>query len=320
MNINRLVLVIPVYNDWVSLATLLREVERVLAEGESTAFVVVVDDGSNLTDETLRGTVKELKHIQHIEVLRLVRNLGHQKAIALGLAYVEEKIPHDQVLVMDSDGEDKPEDILRLLEENKEHPDAVIFARRIRRSEGFWFRFFYVFYKFGFRLLTGADISFGNFSLVPKQILARLVYLPEIWNHYAAGIIRAKFPLRTIPTSRGIRYDGRSQMNFVALLLHGMSAMSIFIDVLSVRLVLISLGVIVLDILGSIALVFIKYFTPMAIPGWATTVAIGLVVIMFQAVGFLIILLFFVLNYRTTKYFIPKKDYKDFLFNAERIL
>ncbi|HAE59313.1 MAG TPA: glycosyl transferase family 2, partial [Anaerolineae bacterium] len=65
-------------------------------------------------------------------------------------------------------------------------------------------------------------------------------------------------------------------------------------------------------------LVYIRFFTPLAIPGWATNVAIGLTVIMVQAVLFLALLSFFVLSYRSAKMFIPIVDYKDFVLDLER--
>ena len=50
-----------------------------------------------------------------LQILHLQRNIGHQKAIAVGLAYIKENLACDKVLVMDSDGEDKPEDAAALL-------------------------------------------------------------------------------------------------------------------------------------------------------------------------------------------------------------
>ena len=64
----------------------------------------------------------------------------------------------------------------------------------------------------------------------------------------------------------------------------------------------------------------IKYLTPLAIPGWATTVAIGIVVITFQAILLLTLLTFLVLNYRSSKLFIPAKDYRDYFLTIERLI
>lgn len=314
------ILVIPVYNDWSSLTMLLPEIDQVASESGLRPQLVVIDDGSSQTCDAIRESVQALKNIKQIDIVHLARNLGHQKAIALGLAYVYNQTKFDQVMVIDCDGEDRPEDISLLLDEHAKTPDSIIFAQRARRSEGVFFRFFYAIYKLCFRVLTGAKISFGNFVLIPAGFLRQTVYLPEIWNHLAAGIMHAKLPWRAVPTVRGLRKTGRSKMNFVSLVIHGLSAISIFIEILAVRLMIFSLVVILFGILGFLVLIFIKYFTPLAIPGWATTVAIGLVIIMFQAILFLALLLFLVLNYRTTKLFIPVKDYKDYVLGVERFL
>ena len=101
-------------------------------------------------------------------MLRLRRNLGHQRAIAVGLAYVEDRFKHDAVVVMDSDGEDDPSDVPRLLELLRaEGGRAIVFAERTRRSESWSFRFFYGLYKLLHRVLTGHGVRVGNFSAIP---------------------------------------------------------------------------------------------------------------------------------------------------------
>jgi hypothetical protein len=220
---------------------------------------------------------------------------------------------------MDADGEDQPADIARLLERSEECPGCIVFARRARRSEGFIFRAFYLLYKLIFKLLTGRQISFGNFSLIPGSLLNRVAHLPEIWNHFAAGIIRANIPCTSIATKRGKRYGGTSSMNFIALVIHGLSAISVYIEILTVRLMLFAFVVIFIGIMSFLVLLYIKYLTALAIPGWATNVAIGIVVIMFQAILLLALLAFLSLNYRSNKLFIPAKDYPDYLLNLEKI-
>jgi polyisoprenyl-phosphate glycosyltransferase len=314
-----LIILIPVFNDWPSMAILIREIDRVSAKLDLHPYLLVMDDGSSSYNPTSWYDAKLTRNIQNITVIHLSTNLGHQKAIALGLAYINNMIRFEKAIIMDCDGEDRPDDIGVLLEESRITPDTIIFAQRTQRTEGCLFRFFYSIYKLCFRILTGVEISFGNFALIPEEILKKIVYLPEIWNHFAAGIVRAKLPRKAIPVARGTRYKGRSKMNFISLIIHGLSAISIFIEVLTVRLMLLSLIVILVDIIGFVVLLGIRYFTLLAIPGWATTVAIGLVIILFQALVFLALLLFLALNNRTTRFFIPVKDYEDYLFSIEHL-
>jgi polyisoprenyl-phosphate glycosyltransferase len=117
-------------------------------------------------------------------VLRLAMNLGHRRPIAAGLSRIAKKRDDiDAVVVMDSDGEDRPEDVMRLCAANEGHPDAVTFAGRASRTESYAFRGGYRIYKVLFRPLTGRSINFGNFSLLPMPVVRRLVFMPELWNN-----------------------------------------------------------------------------------------------------------------------------------------
>jgi glycosyltransferase involved in cell wall biosynthesis len=313
-------ILLPVYNDWDSFTRLMKEMDRCAGELQNlTLNIIAVDDGSTFPYSVHKNQVSEYRHIREINILHLARNLGHQKAIALGIAYINSNIPCDMVIVMDADGEDQPRDIPSLLAESSRSPDHIIFARRTRRSEGLTFRLFYFLYKLFFKLLTGRSITFGNFALIPGSLLNRVAHLPEIWNHFAAGVMRANIPLSSVPTKRGKRYGGSSSMNFITLVIHGLSAISVYVEILTVRLMLLAISIIFVGILSFFVLLYVKYLTALAIPGWATNVAIGIVVIMFQAVLLLALLTFLSLNYRSSKLFIPAKDYQDYLLDLEKI-
>ena len=71
----------------------------------------------------------------------------------------------DAVLVMDGDGEDPPEAIPALLAQAGDRKDFCIVAQRRKRTEKISFKLSYMVYKTVFRLVTGKQISFGNFSL-----------------------------------------------------------------------------------------------------------------------------------------------------------
>ncbi len=320
MSLKTIVILTPVYNDWHSFTRLMSELDQCASDLKDVRLdVIAIDDGSTQSLGMGENETREYKHIREISILHLVRNLGHQKAIALGIAYINSNVPCDLVIIMDADGEDQPKDIVNLLEESNRSPQHIIFARRARRSEGFIFQAFYFLYKISFNILTGREIAFGNFSLIPASLLNRVAHLPEIWNHFAAGIMRANIPWSSIPAKRGKRYAGQSNMNFIALVIHGLSAISVYIEILTVRLMLFAIVVIFIGIVSFLVLLYIKYLTPLAIPGWATNVAIGIVVIMFQAILLLALLAFLSLNYRSNKLFIPAKDYQDYLLNLEKI-
>ena len=77
---------IPVYNDAASGRLLLQELDRVAASLPHRFQVLFVDDGS--TEEECRALPGPSERIAAVEVLRLRRTLGHQRAIAVGLSAI----------------------------------------------------------------------------------------------------------------------------------------------------------------------------------------------------------------------------------------
>jgi hypothetical protein len=197
--------------------------------------------------------------VSPVEILHLRANLGHQRAIALGLYHIHETHPGATVLVMDGDGEDRPADLPALLAEYERsgRRDAV-FAARGKRMESFAFQFFYRLYRLLHLALTGIEVRVGNFSVLPPSALARLMAVSDLWNHYAAAVLRARLPRRLLPLARGSRLAGNSQMNFTGLLVHGLSAISVFSDHVSARLLTASavLGVAVAALSSAAAVVW----------------------------------------------------------------
>ena len=143
--------------------------------------------------------------------------------------------------------------------------------------------------------------------------------LSEIWNHFSGGVIRSKVNYSSIPLERGRRLAGTSQMNFTSLIIHGMSAVSVHIDTVAVRLLLFSVGLIVSAIVGIIVVSCIRLFTPFAIPGWASYLVLAFAILLFQAFLISLFLVFVVLTYRTQKHFIPAKEYQNFIADIETI-
>jgi hypothetical protein len=174
-------------------------------------------------------------------------------------------------------------------------------------------------YKIIFRILTGTAISFGNFCLIPSELLKKLVFVSEIWNHFAAGVIRSKLPIITIPTARNGRIEGGSTMNWSSLVLHGLSAIAVHMETVSVRLLLATLTLILLSILGMGVVWGIRLFTDLAIPGWATNFSIGLIIILMQAFLISLFLVFLILTARTQRLFSPQADYGQYVSRLERL-
>lgn len=316
----RLVIVTPVFNDWESFGLLVGRLDASLAGRGMTAHVVAVNDGSFERPAVLNPT-DPLRAVCCVAVVDLTRNLGHQRAIAIGLAYVADRYDPEVVVVMDSDGEDAPDDVPRLVERCREEGmRKLIFAERVGRSEPLKFRVFYMFYKILFRSLTGQDYRVGNFSVIPRGCLASLVTVSEIWNHYAAAVFKSRQPHAFLPTRRAARLKGRSKMNFTQLVIHGLSAISVYGDDVGVRLVAISSLMIVISFAGIVVAVTIRVLTTLAIPGWASTVVGNFVLLLFQSVLLSAVFSFTVLSGRQGASFFPIRDYRHFVRRVRQLV
>ena len=296
-----LLVVTPVYDDWESFSHLLRNIEAALPADGYDVEIIAVDDCSNASPvvPVLSGSIAS------VTILRLKMNVGHQRAIAVGLAHVDRQPGAETVAIMDSDGEDVPAELKRMVDTAAARPGVAIVAQRFKRSETFGFRFFYWLYVQIFRALTGNRIDFGNFSVLTREHVGRLVHNANIWNNFAATLIQAKIPIYRVPTVRGARYAGRSHMKLVSLITHGLGAISVFIDTVFVRILLASAAIFGLAILAVIAVICIRLFTYLAIPGWATN-ALGFAVLLSaQAVMLPIMIVFLQLSNRSLLQNIP---------------
>jgi glycosyltransferase involved in cell wall biosynthesis len=278
MTDSRFAVVMPVYEDQEASTRLFREL---FAEYGDRVFVVAVDDGS----------INQPVHVEAIQsaglkgvVIRLKRNVGHQRAIAIGINYVADQMPDMAcTIVMDSDGEDTPHSIRQLVEPMQSPNVDVVVAQRKSRVETLRFKAFYAVYKTLFQLLTGRKISFGNFMALKPAALKRLAAMQELWMHVAGCVLTSKLRVQSMPIDRGPRYAGKSKMNFVGLALHGFRALMVFAEDVLVRVGIICAFVALITIIASLVAIGLK-LAGFATPGWFS-VALGILLLMFLQTG-----------------------------------
>jgi polyisoprenyl-phosphate glycosyltransferase len=317
---HRVVVVAPVYDDAEAARRLLEELGKAFAGTDADLNVLLVDDGSPVPVRR-RLRLPSGPDVPRVSVLRLRRNLGHQRAIAVGIAHVFEQANSDTVVVMDADGEDRPEDAVRLVAHCRQQADErIVFAQRTRRSESPLFQVLYRLYQILHWMLTGVRVRVGNFSAVPVTRLPALVTMPSLWNHYAAAVFQARLPLDLIPASRGVRYVGSSKMNFVSLVMHGLQAISVFSDVVAIRVLM---GIcIAAGGCGAllVATLFTQWYGGVGVPVWAPYVVGGLSILALSlALGFLSLTLV-LLAQRNSLDFIPIRDYRFFVDSLEPLV
>jgi len=314
---DKTIILIPVLDDWESLAAVIESIDRSI-DPSRRVRVLVVDDGS-LESQVALEAMPPLRRLDALDLLILERNLGHQRAIAVGLAHiVDAGMPCDSVVVMDGDGEDDPDDIERLLVdlEAADRP-SIVFAERTRRSESLVFRLGYLIFRVLHRSLTGYGVKFGNFSAVSAAFLRRITLSPELWNHYAASIMASRLPIRQVATRRLERIAGESKMNVVSLVAHGMSAMAVFGDRIAVRLLATTgllIGVAAVALVGLDVTGVVDFAARITDPS-GVLILIGVL----EVVILLLMFVFLVLRARSEMQVIPLRDHQLFVREVRRV-
>lgn len=299
----RLTVVMPVFNDWESAQILISEIDAALHDLPLELDVVAVDDCSTVPAPeriAIAGTVRR------VECVQLAGNVGHQRAIAIGLMHIAERSDLDLVAVMDSDGEDTPAELRAMTLQALGASGIGFVAQRHQRSESLIFKLFYRIYIGLFRLLTGHRINFGNFSVLPAAHARRIITSQHIWNNFPATVLQSRLPVRYVPTKRGKRYAGESRMNFVGLVAHGLGAISVFSDAVYIRILIGSLALFAVSLTVAAIAVWMKLFTNLAVPSWATTVVGFALIVSIQAIMLPIMMAFLLLSNRATVQPLPK--------------
>lgn len=311
-------LLIPIWNDWDSARLLLPLLDQTLAHANRFGVCVLfVDDGSSLEPDSHWLVNQNLQAIAQVEILRLRRNLGHQRAIAVGLAYLEAERNCSIVLLMDGDGEDDPRDVPRLLSECEKHDNhAIVFAERTRRSESLAFRVGYGSYLLLHRILVGPAMRIGNFSAIPYRRLRSLAAVSELWSHYAAAVVKSRQPIQLLPTARAHRLQGRSKMNFVQLAAHGLSAIAVYSEIVGARLLAASFGLVFLAALGLFLGLALKLSGLWTVPDGIASVFGALAILLCLGVMLSFLFSFIILGGRSALGFLPRRDYVHFVDHA----
>ena len=218
-------ILIPVYNDWKAVSKLVEEINNLSIDPEYQISIIIVNDASN-HDRQDEGV--NLENIHSIKILNMKINQGHTRGIATGLKYIYEKEDFDYVIPMDGDGEDRPEEIKEFLNQIENSNGRPIVGERIKRSEDLLFKSCYQIHKLITLTFTGKSIKYGNFTCLPKTTVEKMINEKATWNSFSGSLKKIEKDLLSIPSIRGTRYHGPSQMNFSSLMKHSLSIISVF--------------------------------------------------------------------------------------------
>ena len=225
-------ILIPVYNDWQSVSELLDNIDHNLSGIDHEISVIIVNDASN---HDRKEEDKTFDNINSIKILNMRMNQGHARCIATGLKYIYQKEDFDYIIPMDGDGEDRPEEIKEFINQIQNSNGKPLVGKRVKRSEGLFFKICYEFHKLITLTFTGKSIKFGNYTCIPKTTVEKMINEKATWNSFSGSLSKIEKDLFEIPSIRGDRYFGPSKMSFANLLKHSISIISVFKKTVLIR-------------------------------------------------------------------------------------
>jgi len=221
----KIIILVPIYNDWQSASKLLEEINSNIVDLECQFSVIIVNDASS---EQQSINVFNKENLRSIKIINMKENRGHARCIASGLKYIYEKEEFDYVIPMDGDGEDRPEEIKNFIEYLRYSPDKPIVGERLKRSESLLFKFCYSVHKILTFSFTGQSIKFGNYTCLPKATVKKMINDSATWSSFSGALTKVEKDRSTVPSIRGSRYFGPSKMSFKNLIIHSLAIISVF--------------------------------------------------------------------------------------------
>lgn len=293
---DRYIIVSPCYNEENVISIFLSELETIFSKTNYSFLVIMVNDCSLDSTINILNNFRFKSNNYELKVLDLKYNIGHQGAIKQGLIYAS-KFNALGYIVMDSDGEDNPEAIIKMIEMKS---FEIIFVSRGKRKESFSFKVGYFLYKILFKIISGNSINFGNYSIINKTVLNAIIR--QDFDHYSAFLSKLKFNKLFIKSDRRKRIDGKSKMKLSNLVFHGLNSLIEYSEELLFFFIRILLFVVLLFIIFGGYVVYSILLSNTAIPGWASTMAMSLINSILIISGIIVLGLLLVSNRNRNNY------------------
>ena len=221
----KIIILLPVYNDWESLIKVLEEINSVIKDVQKYKFeCIIVNDSSTIE----KPKIIKPKSFNSLKIINMKENRGHARCNAFGLRYINSNETYDYVIVMDSDGEDRPIEIKDLINKISENPETSVVARRVKRAEGLIFQTLYQIHKLITFIFTGKKVNFGNYSCLTKRDVIILSDKASLWSSFSGSIKKNLTNLNETDSIRGLRYFGPSKMSLFNLVIHSFSIIGVF--------------------------------------------------------------------------------------------
>lgn len=279
--------VIPVYNEEECLPELIQRLLKLkenLAELET--HFIFINDGSD--DSTANLLVGYSEQYPFVSILTLSRNFGHQIAMTAGIDYAMA----DFVVTIDADLQDPPEIISDIYQKSKEGYDIVYAKRASRKGETVFKKLTAkIFYKLISRMCElEIPEDTGDFRLMSRQVVEKLKMMREKHRFVRGMVPWVGFKSTFILYNRDPRFAGETKYPLRKMIKFSKDAIFSFSNAPLKLASLVGYAIVGLGLFGAIFMVYIKFFTKLAVPGvTATLLAIvivgGIQIIMLGIVG-----------------------------------
>ena len=250
----KIIIILPLYNDWKSVKKLLGNIDKFFSKDKSNLNIIIVNDNSS---QKINIKFKKFFNIKKIEIINLNKNLGSQKAIYIGLKKIKNET-NSIIVVMDSDGEDDPSKLKDLIKKANLHKDRIIFAKRTKRTENFILQFLNNVRLVITYLLTGKFLNVGNFSAFSSKNLKKLLSNKNLTLAFCSGAMKNVRNIQFLGIDKKKRYFGNSKVNFNFLLIHSLNIISVFFQQVFIRTSIIFLFLLFLN-LSNYVILFTLY-------------------------------------------------------------
>jgi dolichol-phosphate mannosyltransferase len=270
LKIIKISVLIPVFNDEQVLNELIKRLIPLLESISNDFEIVFVDDGSR--DDSFKILQGFAQQDERLLLIKLARNFGQQNSIAAGLEHAN----GDIVVIMDSDLQDRPEDIPHLLKAMENEQKDMAIAKWITRNDSFKKKFFSsIFFKVSKRITKlNHEPGLGVFRAIRRSALEQIINIPEKTGTILSLMYWSGIDYAVVELSRDPRFAGSSGYNLRKML--KLTADRIFSYSLFPIRIASTIGVIIgmLSFLFGIALIIRRVLFENVAAGWTSTLVI----------------------------------------------
>ena len=246
------IIIIPIYNDWKSVNKLLFQLNKTFQNYKNLETEILIINDHSLEQIDIKKN--NLSSIKKISIINLNKNLGSQKAIAVGLFYLKDRAKDSFITIMDGDGEDDPLQVNNMLEEAKKNQDFIITSNRKKRQESLAIQILYKIHLIITFIFTHKWISFGNFTTFSSKNISKILSNNNSWYAHSSSVLN-NCKIKRLYAKREKRYFDKSKVNLFALMEHALRINAVFFQKIFLNSLLYSFIIFLV-----IKILYIKYF------------------------------------------------------------